>query len=169
MEEAPKIITNALECKHCDTPHDEASLFCHECGYPLKGTEEDVAKFYAKRVMDKRKSKDAEKKIKSARTTLYVIAGIIMVFGFFIFLSSKDVTALIINIIVGVIYIVLGTWSKHKPLIALLLGLLLYLTIIVITAIAEPKTLVSGIIWKIVIIAYLAKGIHSASSVNKLA
>ena len=166
--EAPEITTITLTCIHCDTPIHETHMFCEECGYPLKGSEQDVAKFYAKRVMDKRKTNNAEEKIKSARNTLYVMAGIIVVFGLFLFYKNADISGLIINIIVGVIYILLGVWSKQRPLIALLLGLLLYVTIVVVTAIAEPHTLLSGVIWKVLIIAYLAKGIYSASLINKV-
>jgi len=49
---------------------------------------------------------------------------------------------------------------------ALLLGLFLYLTTIIISAVIEPTTLIRGILWKIIIIAYLGKGIYSASSLK---
>lgn len=167
--EAPKIITSALECNNCDSVIREEDSFCEECGYPIKGTEQDIAKFYAKRVMNKRKNNNAAEKIKSARNTLYVIAGIVLVFGLFLYFQDSDVGALLINVIVGFIYVILGSWSNRKPLVALLLGLLLYLTVIVISAIADPLTLVAGIIWKVLIIVFLAKGIYSASSITKSA
>ncbi|AUC75093.1 zinc-ribbon domain-containing protein [Olleya sp. Bg11-27] len=167
--EAPEIITPVLVCKHCDMTIQEDDAFCEECGYPIKGSEQDVAKFYAKRVMDKRKNNNAEEKIKSARNTLYVIAGVVFLFGLFLFFKNGDNVALLVNFILGAIYMLLGTWSKQKPLVALLLGLLLYITIIVISAIADPLSLVAGVIWKVLIIAYLGKGIYSASSINKAA
>ncbi|WGD36119.1 zinc ribbon domain-containing protein [Olleya sp. YS] len=165
--EVPEISTSQIECNHCDTPINEDISFCPECGYPVQGDEQDVAKFYAKRVINKRKTSDAKRKIKSARNILYVIAGFIMLFGIFMYFKDGDFPVLVVNIVIGGIYIFLGSWSEQRPLVALLLGLLLYLTTVVISAIAEPATLVSGIIWKVLIIAYLGKGIYSASSLNK--
>ncbi len=169
LMEIPQSIILQSECKHCETPAKEEASFCSECGYPIKGSDQDIAKFYAKRVMDKRKTDNAYEKIKSARKTLFIIAGIITVFGFFIYYKTEDIVPLSINLVVSIVYVVLGFWSKQRPLIALILGLLLYLTLIIITAIADPLTLVAGIIWKILIIGYLAKGIYSASSINKAA
>lgn len=169
LMEVPQSIILQSECKHCETPVKEDHSFCSECGFPLKGSDQDVAKFYAKRVMDKRKTNNAHEKIKAARKTLFIIAAIITVFGFFIYYKTQDLVPLIINLVVSVVYVVLGVWSKQRPLIALILGLLLYLTLIIITAIADPLTLVAGILWKILIIGYLAKGIYSASSINKVA
>ncbi|WP_299884888.1 hypothetical protein [uncultured Lacinutrix sp.] len=153
-----------LTCTHCELPIIENTAFCPECGYPEKGDEQDVAKFYAKRVMAKNKNMDAEEKIKSARNTLFVMAGLVMLFGFFSFFVNDDYVTLIINFIICCIYLLLGGWSKEKPLIALLLGLLLYITTIIISAIIEPSSLIKGILWKIIIIGYLGKGIYSASS-----
>ncbi|MGB6268617.1 MAG: hypothetical protein WBF67_06345 [Olleya sp.] len=165
--EIPEISINQIECNHCDTLINEDVAFCTACGYPVQGDEQDVAKFYAKRVMNKRKNSDAKQKIKSARNTLYVIAGFVILFGLFVYYQNDDMPVLIVNVIIGCIYIFLGSWSEEKPLVALLLGLLLYITTIVISAIADPLSLVSGIIWKVLIIAYLGKGIYSASSINK--
>ena len=41
----------------------------------------DVAQFHAKNAMKKNQHMDADKKIKSARNTLYVMAGITIVFA----------------------------------------------------------------------------------------
>lgn len=156
-----------IKCTHCEIPITETTAFCPECGYPEKGNEQDVAKFYARRVMAKNKNIDAEEKINSARNTLFVMAGVVMLYGFYHFFVNADSATLIVNFIVCCIYILLGFWTKEKPMIALLLGLLLYVTMIIISGILEPISLVKGILWKIIIIGYLGKGIYSASSIKK--
>jgi len=170
MDKSPDEITlepTIPSCTHCEIPITETTTFCPECGYPEKGTEQDVAKFYARRAMAKNNTIDAEEKINSARNTLFVIGGVIMLFGFINFFSDNDMATLIVNVIICAIYILLGFWTKQKPLIALLLGLLLYITTVVISAIFEPMSLVKGILWKVLIIGYLGKGIFSASAIKR--
>ena len=83
------------------------------------------------------------------------------------FFSLDSIGILITNGILSIIYLVLGSYTSKKPLMAILLGLLLYLTTIIISAIFDPSTLIRGIIWKILIIGYLGKGVYSASSIKK--
>lgn len=154
-------------CSKCNTPITLETVFCSECGYPEHGTEQDVAKFHARNVMKKNEHIDADKKIKSARNVLYVMAGITFLFGFIYFFQDQDIAILVTNVVLGLIYLVLGSWTSKKPLVAILLGLLLYLTTIIISAIVDPATIIQGIIFKILIIAYLGKGVYSASSIKK--
>lgn len=160
-------ISNPLKCSSCNSLIDEDSIYCSECGFPEKGTEKEIAIFHAKKAMEKNKNFDAAKKIRSARNVLYIMAGISLLFGILYFFSQDSIEVLITNGILSIIYIVLGSYTNKKPLMAILLGLLLYLTTIIISAILDPSTLISGIIWKVLIIAYLSKGVYSASSIKK--
>lgn len=159
-------ITAPQTCSNCQSNIEIEALFCSNCGYPENGTEKEKAVFFAKKAMDKNKHVDAGEKINSARNTLYVIAALSFVFGLIFYFSSKDILVLITNIILAVLYVALGLWSSKKPLMALLLGLVLYITTIVISAIVDPSTIISGILWKIIIISYLGKGIYSASALK---
>ena len=167
MENELTVDVNELACYVCKTPMNADEVYCPECGYPEKGTDKEKAQFHARNAMQKNQHMDADQKIKSARNVLYVIAGIILVFGFISFFSDQDVAVLVTNVILGAIYLVLGSWTSKKPMVAILLGLLLYLTTIIISAIFDPSTIIRGVIFKILIIAYLAKGLYSASSIKK--
>jgi len=145
MEELTLSEVKEPSCSKCDTPISLETIFCAECGYPENGTEQDVAKFHANNVMQKNQHMDADKKIKSARNVLYVMAGIFLLVGFFNFFNDQDAAVLVSSVIIGVIY----------------------LTTIIISAIFEPATILKGIIFKILIIAYLGKGVYSASSIKK--
>jgi len=157
----------ATACSKCDSIIETENVFCSNCGYPENGTEKDIAVFHANNAMERNKNMDAGKKIKSARNTLYVMAGISFLSGIFLFFQDYDSAILVTNVILSLIYLVLGYWSMKKPVMALLLGLLLYLTTIIISAVFEPTSIVRGIIWKVVIIAFLGKGLYSALSVKK--
>ncbi|WP_179009170.1 zinc ribbon domain-containing protein [Winogradskyella forsetii] len=167
MEELNLSEVGIAHCSKCNTAILQENIFCQECGFPENGTEKDVAQFHARNVMKKNEHMDADKKIKSARNVLYVIAGITILAGLFYFFRDQDIAILVTNVILGIIYLVLGSWTSKKPLIAILLGLFLYLTTIIIAAIVDPATIIRGIIFKILIIAYLGKGVYSASSIKK--
>ncbi|MBO6880340.1 hypothetical protein [Winogradskyella sp.] len=167
MEDMTILEVSESSCSICKTPMQTENIYCPECGFPENGTDSDVAKFHARNAMKKNQHMDAGKKIRSARNVLYVMAGIIILFGVVSFFNDQDIALLISNVIVGIIYLALGSWTSKKPLVAILLGLLLYLTTIIISAIFEPSTLFRGLIFKIFIIAYLGAGVYSASSIKK--
>jgi len=154
-------------CSQCSTEMISASKFCTHCGFPEQGDEKEKAIFHAKKVMKKNQVADDHKKINSARNTLYWMAGIFFVFGLFYFFTTNDTGTLIVNVILAVIYLVLAYWSQTKPFAALLSALLLYIMVIALNAIVEPMSLIQGILFKIIIIAFLVKGINSASQQSK--
>lgn len=161
-------ILNSLQCSFCDAPMAENQVFCVSCGFPEKGTEQERSKFHANRILEMRKSSDARSGISSARNTLFIIAALTMLWGIFYFFQlGKDSEVLITYTILSVMYLMLGYWSQQKPLVALILGLLVYITIIVIAAIFDPSTIFSGIIVKAFVIIYLGKGINSALHLKK--
>ncbi|GAA4111582.1 hypothetical protein GCM10022393_09400 [Aquimarina addita] len=159
-------IQSAL-CSQCNFGITLETKFCTHCGFPEHGDEKEQAVFHANKVMKKSKIKDDAKKINSARKTLYWMAGIFFVFGLFYYFTLQDISVLLVNVVLAVIYLVLAYWSQKKPFAALLSALLLYLTVVAMNAIAEPVSLFQGIIFKILIISFLIKGINSASQTAK--
>jgi len=154
-------------CSHCNASLEENQKFCTSCGYPEDGTEKEKAVFHADRVMAHSKSKEAPKLIRKARNTLFFIAGITFLYGVVIFFIQDDPATLIAAALMAVIYLILGFWSQQKPLVALVLALLLYVTNIVLSLILDPETIFNGIILKVIIIVFLAKGINSALHLRK--
>jgi len=109
----------------------------------------------------------ARKEIKSGRNSLLIIAGLSFLFGVGYFFLHDDSATLIASGILSIVYLGLAFWSQQRPLIALVLGLLVYLTTIVINAIVDPETIYKGIIVKVLIIVFLSKGINSALQLRK--
>jgi hypothetical protein len=164
MEE---LVSQELACTQCQALIKEEQKFCPGCGFPQRGTAGDKAKYHAEQSMARGKSREAPKLIKQARNTLFFVAGLTFLYGIIIFFAQDDTATLIAAAIMTGIYLLLGFWSQQKPLIALVLGLFLYLTNIVLSAIIEPETIYQGIIVKIIVIAFLAKGINSALHLRK--
>lgn len=161
-------IPEELSCTHCETLIQKNQKYCPGCGYPQRGTAGEKSKFHADRILKNSKAKEAPKLIRQARNTLFVIAGITLLSGLFMFYFQDDIATLIAAVIMTAIYVILGFWSQQKPLIALVCALLLYLTNIVLSAVIEPETIYKGIIIKIIIIVFLAKGINSALHLRKM-
>ncbi|MFY7669942.1 hypothetical protein ACOSP6_02525 [Tenacibaculum sp. MEBiC06402] len=149
-------------CSFCKSPIEEDVIFCSECGHPENGTDKQRAQFFAKRAMNKNKKIDDEKKINSARNILFALSALMAIFGFIIYSQTDELISLGVNFFVAFIYLTLAFWSEQKPFISLLIGLLLYITILIIGFIIDPTSIVRGILWKILIISLLAKGMHSA-------
>jgi len=164
MEE---IISVASHCSQCEAQINPNQVFCSICGFPEQGSDSEKSKFHANRVMKKRKVDDANKRIKSARNGLFVVSALSFVGGLFYFFAYDDMGALVVSAILSLIYLGLGYWAQEKPLVALVLGLTVYITTIALSSIIDPSTLFKGIIIKMVIIYYLVKGVNSALELKK--
>jgi len=164
MEDA---LPEVLSCTQCETIIKETQKYCTNCGYPQRGSAGDKSKFHAERIMNRSKAVDAPKTIRQARNILFIVAGITFIYGIFLFFYRDDMASLIAAAIMTGVYVVLGYWSQQKPLISLVLALLLYATNMVLSFIIEPDTLYKGLIFKVIIIYFLIRGINSAMHLRK--
>jgi len=69
---------------------------------------------------------------------------------------------LIVNLILAAIMVALALWARRAPLPAVLIATATYLVLIVGAAIGDPRTLAQGWIIKLIVIAFLVKGIKAA-------
>ena len=69
---------------------------------------------------------------------------------------------LIVNLILASIMLVLSIWARRSPLPAVLIATATYAVVIVVGAITDPATIGQGWLVKIIIIAFLVKGIKAA-------
>jgi len=69
---------------------------------------------------------------------------------------------LIVNLILAVIMLALSLWARRSALPAVMIATATYVVVLVADGIADPRTLTQGWIVKIIIIAFLIKGIKAA-------
>ena len=69
---------------------------------------------------------------------------------------------LIVNLILASIMLGLSIWARRSPLPAVLIATATYAVVLVASAISDPATMGQGVIVKIFIIMFLAKGIKAA-------
>lgn len=134
----------------------------------MQGTDEEKYNFQLRLSSRKRLLKDAEDRTKSARTMIYVAAALFFVSGLITFSAADDYATLLVSLVICVVYLILAVWSSRNSFAAILTALVIYLTIILINAIAEPESLFSGIILKVIIIVAFAKGIKAALEAKKV-
>lgn len=168
----PATVQLTEKCAHCNADSKAEDTFCTQCGYPLKGTEAEQNKFISERQVEEIDMFTYNKTLRQASNTLYYLAGVFIFGGLVYFFMHKDdadvVSVVITNIIMAAIFLVLGSYSKRKPLACLISGLSLYVIVQVLNAIIEPISIARGIIIKIVIIGYMIKGIKSAMEIEKI-
>ncbi len=159
-------------CACCAHHYEPVDIFCNTCGFPLQGTPQQQDAFIANRVVKEIDLVDLKKKVESARNSLYIITaflGISGLFGLFFIEDDNNLFYYLISyvILVGA-FLAFAVWSKTKPTSALISGLSLYVIVQLLSAIADPSSLFSGIIFKVLIIAYLIKGIIAVLEVDKI-
>lgn len=178
LQPTEQIVTHCPEC-NADVVPDK--VFCNKCGFPVNGTKEqksdyDINKFKLKMQLD-----IANKHVKNGSITLYVLAGIIFVATFFIAAVMDNYSVLekfgaektpfvIVLAILGTIYLSLGLFTKKKPFAAQLTALIVYCTILILGMVADPsvKTILGGIIWKVLIIVALVRGTKGGYEADKI-
>jgi hypothetical protein len=74
-----------------------------------------------------------------------------------------------VNYFLALVMFVIFAWSKKAPFSAFVTALSIYLGVIVLSAILDPKTIIQGIIVKIAVIAALINGIKAAIPTRGLA
>lgn len=162
--------TNLCGC--CFRSYAIEDNYCNTCGYPLQGTKLEQDTHIAIRANKELDLADLDKKVESARNSLYWTAGIIGFWSLIIYFRTPDpdeaFSTLITNIILVGAFLSFAVWSKTKPTVALISGLSLYIIVQVLNAVISPLSIFSGIIVKVIIIAYLVKGIKAVVEMDKL-
>jgi hypothetical protein len=164
------VIADLSVCYHCKKPNlKETDVYCDNCGFPQRGNELEQRKFIAKFNADKMFQDQLQHSIKKARNILYILAGLNALFGIVLgLLMTVDIPVLIVCIVSALIYLGLGIWSKSKPFPAIITGFIFYITLIIISAIVDPATIIQGIIWKVVIISGFYYGYKGAKEAEEI-
>lgn len=114
-----------------------------------------------------------DKHIRQARNAIFFAAGILVV-NLIILLSTVPdyYDYLWIDLLIWGLFIAgfifLALWTKKKPYYAIIGALILYGLFIALNAWIDPSTIFKGIIFKIVIIVFLVKGINDAKDAQQM-
>jgi hypothetical protein len=114
-----------------------------------------------------------DKHVRQARYAIYAIAVMQVVMGAIIYATSSYITddQLIVFAVIGVIatvFVCIGLWSRKQPFSAIVTALTVYIGLIVLDAVQDPGTLTKGVIFKIIIIVFLVKGLRDAREAQRM-
>lgn len=171
MEERLHTENEEYTCRCCKNKISVNDEFCPNCGFPLKGTETEQGKFIGQYILNNGSQRgnviETTQNLDTARNILFVVAAFTLLAGVVLAAISdfndEGVFLLITNLILAALYLALGLWSKKNAFGALLTGFIIYISIIILNAVLDPATIFKGIIFKVLIISYLLKGVISAS------
>jgi hypothetical protein len=155
-------ISPDVTCENCSTQNPVEKKFCSQCSFPVGGTEDEQRSFRLMVSSRKRLLSDASDKIKSAKYTIYILAGIFFLVAGIAGWANEDIPTLVVNLCLCLLYLIFAAWCTKNPFGAILTAFIVYITILVINFFVDPSTLISGIIIKIFVIAAFVKGIRSA-------
>jgi len=164
------IARHDMTCDYCSGIISGQDQTCTNCGYPIKGSPEEQKKFISLKGRMKHELKDLKTKVENAQITLYVLSGLFFLIGAVSYFIVKDkdqsLNVLIEYLILCIIFLALGGWSKTRPVTCILLGLIFYIMIQIIGIIAGFPF--SGIIIKIFVVVVLIKGLVSAIEAERI-
>jgi hypothetical protein len=166
LERSPLAFAPCLHCGHSNT---QGSAFCGSCGkaLPTPGAAPRIvedSQFAATHVGQSMQLELLAKQARSASVCLLLVACvqalIAVVVGMLLMEEAGPIVAVILGGIAAVFF-GLFAWSLRNPLPACVCGLVIYVSLHALNALADPTTIAEGIIWKVLIISVLAKGISA--------
>ncbi|MDC7996508.1 hypothetical protein [Gilvibacter sediminis] len=155
------------ECPNCYVEIQGKPMACVACEYPLEGTPEQQKKFMASKAHLLKEQKRATKVIAEARNILFLAGAFELFGGVYNWFQQEDVLALVFSGVLFLVYLLLGYWSQSNPLEALIGGMAFFLLLVLISGMLNPESLGKGIIFRIIVLVLLAKGINSALALKK--
>lgn len=166
-------INNPAECFICKRNGlSTAEKYCPGCGFPQNGEQSEQKAFYLDHFEKSAGFHEAKKRVKSAQTILFVAAGLMVLGGLILGGLTGSTPDLISNLLLAGIFVGLGFWARSSPLTASVTGLVIYVTVVILSIVMWAMGGGNGRpplgIMTIVIIVTLAKGIGGALKAQKI-
>jgi len=171
-----------ITCPHCGAPNPSTGTFCESCGKALPSSvassprvTSSAAGFAGTDAGRSLQAAELQKQAKKAAGALLAVAiiqaivGTIVVFALPNNVPEKARNIVMVSVFgIAVVFFALYFWARKQPLPAAIVGLVLFVTMHLLDAIADPAALVRGIIMKIIIIAILVNAIQAGVKFRQL-
>lgn len=133
-------------CPKCQTRNHGTASFCESCGKDLSRMRE------ADDAIEQTLLKDARKGVWALGIVAVLQAGAALIYG-------PEVWTL--WAIAG-LFAALAVWAMRAPLIASAIGLVVFVLLHVLEAVADPTSIYKGILMKVIVVAVLVGAIRTA-------
>ncbi|ACY17916.1 zinc ribbon domain-containing protein [Haliangium ochraceum] len=167
-------MSDTLACPQCGAANPHDARFCESCGHALAGSEaaaiapgaasEDMPD--AQMMLEKlHKAKQYASRPLLLVAALHTISTALILFRSRYLLESLGAEATSIYLTMGGVaaaFWILYLWSRHSPFPAAIVGTVLYLAVHLPQLLADPSSVSKGILFKVLILFYLARAIVAA-------
>jgi hypothetical protein len=172
-----------IVCPHCNAGGQTPGGFCTACGKALPTASASGPRvlgqneFGATGAGRSLRSNELVAQSKKAAGALIAVAIMQGVFGAILIAASTAnvpvehsalVMAYTINTGVALIFLALFFWARKSPLPAAIVGLVIFITMHLLSAILDPTQIIRGIIFKIIIVVVLVKAIQAGLQYRKI-
>ena len=175
-------------CRKCGKEAADDQAYCANCGDPLNGGLKKESPSSPKDLVSS-EEEEQRRLIKEARISIMVVAVVIIISSLIRWLQleseiSKIGTnpimlvdqravdmaraSIIGDFLLSAFFIFLFFLAKSSPFGATLTGFIIFITIIIVSVIIEPKSLIMGILLKILIIAVLVNGLRAGIGYKRI-
>ena len=174
-------------CPHCGAEYGPGQRFCEACGKAVPPADAFAG---GPRILDASAtsgagfdllSRELEKEQKKASTALLIVSCLstlgAVIFGVALYVAvnngsirASQLPYLQMLLVFGPVLIYWGLWfwSRNSPMPAAITGLVIFVTFVLVNAAADPRTLLSAIILKVIIIALLVRAIQAGIKYRRL-
>lgn len=168
-----------ITCPHCGVENPSDAQFCESCGKALPahtgprivGSDEFAETDTGRQLQSEQMKKEAGK----AAGALLAVAILQAVFGTFIVLAAGSVPGIpegttlppIVFVVVygiAVLFFGLYLWARRDPFPAAIVGLVVFVSVHLLDALADPTALARGIVVKIVVLVVLVRAIKAGAA-----
>ncbi|MBL7471732.1 hypothetical protein [Robertkochia sediminum] len=159
---------NTVSCPACKNENASNTLECTICLFPFNGTEKEKSIHIGKFISDKGVIDDSDSLIKKTQNILFVLSGLYtlgMVLTYFN--NPYGIIGIIDYFIIIPIFLVSAFRIRKNPILFTSIPLSILLLIYSIQFLFDPRTIVNGILIKIIIIGVMGYCIKTAVSANK--
>lgn len=165
-----------MEKAHCPSCHkvytsDMRPDTCYDCDFPFLGTEKEKSVHIGQNLLKKNVISDASSAVKRATNLLLVLAAIYLfsaAWAEFTTPNGLEIIDLIIYAWLVVCFIFCAALLSKSPIVFSVIPLVALLLVYVLQFIANPASIVSGIVLKIISISLLVYSISKNWEAQKL-
>lgn len=176
-------------CPHCGELNPAGAAFCESCGKALPAAATTGPRVVsagtagATAAGHQLLEEDLRKQMKKASTALLVVAILQAIFGPVALMIMKrqaeqeagpgvvlEIQPFMYVIVFGLAgaFFALWLWSRVNPFAAAIVGLVLFVSLHLLDAVADPSSIMRGILVKIIVVVVLVKAIQAGAEHRKL-
>ena len=159
---------STIICPACKNINNADTLFCDKCEFPFQGSEKEKSIHIGRFINKRGVVFDANDSIRKSQNILFLVIGLYvlgLVINFEFLLDNK--IFLVFDILIIISFGVCAFMLKRAPVLFTTIPLIILIALYVSNFIIDPRSILNGIIMKVIIIGTLVYSIYLHISSNK--